>query len=102
MIRRAYKGVSDRWGPTKMLDKGLAWFDKSLVMQPRLAESWKANADGTEWTFVLRKGTLWSDGTPATTADAKWYYDNWLLNKTLTPTQQQRSGSLDLKKMLPI
>jgi len=85
LLRRAYTGASDKWGPTKLLDKGLVWFDKSLVNKPRLAESWKASADGTEWTFKIRKGTKWSDGTEVTTKHLQWYYDNWLQNKTITP-----------------
>lgn len=85
LMRRAMSGVSDRNGPTKLLDRGLVWYDKSLVNQPRLAESWKVNADGSEWTFVLRKGTKWSDGNPFTTKDVKWFYDNYLLNKSLVP-----------------
>lgn len=36
---------------------------------PNLAESWEANADATEYTFKLREGVKWSDGTPFTTAD---------------------------------
>ncbi len=83
-IRRGFKGVSDRWGPTKLQDRGMAWFDKSLALHPRLAESWEINADATEWTFYLRKGTKWSDGTPLTTADVKWWWDNIQMNKTLT------------------
>lgn len=86
MIRRAYKGASDRWGPTKLIDKGLVWFDKSLVMKARLAESWTANADGSAWTFKLRKGTKWSNGDDFTTKDIKWWWENINLNKVLTPT----------------
>lgn len=86
MIRRAYKGASDRWGPTKLIDKGLVWFDKSLVMKPRLAESWSVNADGSEWTFKLRKGVKWSDGKEFTSKDTKWWWDNIINNKLLTPT----------------
>lgn len=86
VIRRAYKGVSDRWGPTKMIDKGFVWFDKSLNMRPRLAEAWTTNKDGSEWTFNLRKGTKWSDGTEFTTKDVKWWFDNIVMNKTLTPS----------------
>ncbi|MEZ4677546.1 MAG: hypothetical protein R2932_25355 [Caldilineaceae bacterium] len=41
-FRRAFKGVSDRWGPTKIQDRGLAWFDQDLNMQPRMAESWRS------------------------------------------------------------
>ncbi len=85
-VRRAFKGVSDRWGPTKMQDHGFVWFDKSLAVQPRLAELWEVNADATEWVFYLRKGTKWSDGTDFTTGDIKWWYDNELQNTTLNPS----------------
>lgn len=39
---------------------------------PIMAESWESNADATEWTFHLRKGLQWSDGTPITAND--WVY----------------------------
>lgn len=34
-----------------------------------LAESWEANDDASEWTFHLREGVEFSDGTPLTSAD---------------------------------
>ncbi|TDC54603.1 ABC transporter substrate-binding protein [Jiangella ureilytica] len=34
-----------------------------------LAESWEPNADTTEWTFTLREGVEYSDGTAVTAAD---------------------------------
>jgi peptide/nickel transport system substrate-binding protein len=83
-VRRAFSGVSDRWGPTKLQDRTWAWFDRSLAIQPRMMESWEVNSDGSEWTFYMRKGIKWSDGTPHTTADIQWWYDNVLLNPTLT------------------
>jgi len=36
---------------------------------PMLAESWSPNDDGSEWTFKLRAGVKWHDGTPLTAAD---------------------------------
>lgn len=84
-FRRGFKGVSDRWGPTKLQDRGLAWFDQDLNMQPRIAESWEVSEDGTAWTFHLREGMKWSDGTPFTTEAVQWWFDNDLTNETLTP-----------------
>ena len=34
-----------------------------------LAESWSPNETGDVWTFNLRAGAMWSDGTPVTSAD---------------------------------
>ena len=38
-------------------------------LSPMLATAWKANADASVWTFTLRKGVKWHDGTPFTSAD---------------------------------
>jgi len=34
-----------------------------------LAESWTPNDDGSAWTFTLREGVTWQDGSPLTSAD---------------------------------
>jgi len=34
-----------------------------------LAESWEPNEAGDVWTFRLREGPVWSDGSPVTSAD---------------------------------
>ena len=36
--------------------------DASGVLVPKLAESWDASADATQWTFKLRKGVEFHDG----------------------------------------
>lgn len=84
-IRRGFKGVSDRWGPTKTQDRGLAWYDTELTMRPRLAESWELSDDGRAWTFHLREGHKWSDGEPFSTANIQWWYDNELMNADISP-----------------
>ncbi len=83
--RRAFNGVSDRWGPTKIVDRGWAWFDKNLNLVPRILESWEVSKDGTTWTLKLREGLKWSDGVEHTTADYTWWYKNELGNKKVTP-----------------
>ena len=40
-----------------------------------LAESWTVSDDGTEWTFTLRDGVVFSDGTPVTAEDVVYSFD---------------------------
>jgi peptide/nickel transport system substrate-binding protein len=82
--RRAFQGVSDYWGPTKLVDRAWAWFDKNLNLVPRLLESWDVNKEGTVWTLKLRQGTKWSNGTEFTTADTDFWYKSELQNKKVT------------------
>jgi peptide/nickel transport system substrate-binding protein len=83
--RRAFNGVSDRWGPTKLGDRTWAWFTKDLNILPRVAESWQVSPDGKEWTFKLREGMKWSDGTEMTSEDIAWWYKNELRTRRCTP-----------------
>jgi len=53
----------------------LVVFDRDLKPVPSLAESWELSADQLTWTFHLRKGVLWSDGTPFTAADVKYTFE---------------------------
>jgi peptide/nickel transport system substrate-binding protein len=38
-------------------------------IEPGLAESWEPNEDGSVWTFNLRQGVKWQDGSDFTSAD---------------------------------
>ncbi len=40
-----------------------------LVPQPELAESFEPNSDASEWTFKIRKGVEFHDGSPLTADD---------------------------------
>jgi peptide/nickel transport system substrate-binding protein len=42
---------------------------------PGVAESWEHNKDFTQWTFKVRDGILWHDGTRFTAEDAKFWFD---------------------------
>lgn len=42
----------------------LVILDNDMVAQPVLATSWEMNEDGTVWTFHLREGVKFHDGTP--------------------------------------
>jgi peptide/nickel transport system substrate-binding protein len=39
---------------------------------PALAESWKSSKDKRTWTYKMREGQKWSDGTPLTAEDVAW------------------------------
>ena len=73
-------------GPTDTLDPalvtdGLAYsrgrahlnrlvqFNDDITVRPELAEEWDVNADATEFTFKLRKGVTWHDGSDFTADD---------------------------------
>ena len=47
----------------------LAFSDKDLKLRPVLAESWSPNTDGSAWTFKIRQGVKFSDGTAMTVDD---------------------------------
>jgi peptide/nickel transport system substrate-binding protein len=43
-----------------------------FALEPGLAESWVENEPGVSYTYTLRDGLLWSDGTPLTAEDIAW------------------------------
>ena len=51
----------------------------TLAIEPSLATSWKASKNGLAWTFALRKGVKFTDGTPFNSAAVcanftRWWY----------------------------
>jgi oligopeptide transport system substrate-binding protein len=48
---------------------GLTMHDAKASLIPGAAESWSVSEDGTVYTFKLRPGALWSDGSPVTASD---------------------------------
>ena len=52
---------------------------------PDVATSWKASKDAKTFTFTLRKGIVFSDGTPLTSADVVFSY-NRLINLKGNPS----------------
>jgi len=49
--------------------EGLTKFDKDLKTVPAAAEKWDVSEDGTEFTFHLRDGLKYSDGSPLKAQD---------------------------------
>src|SRR5262245_14174451 len=44
-------------------------------VQPHLAESWSVAADGLQYTFKLRQGVTFHDGTPFNAQTVQWNFD---------------------------
>lgn len=61
----------------RMLMDGLFGFDREMNVIPMLATGYEANDDATEYTFTLRQGIKFSDGTPWNAEAAKANFDRW-------------------------
>jgi peptide/nickel transport system substrate-binding protein len=48
--------------------------DENLEMRPALAESWEVSPDQLTWTFHLRQGVTFHDGSPFTADDVVYSY----------------------------
>jgi ABC-type transport system substrate-binding protein len=58
----------------QIFDSLLSYKVGGVDVVPGLAESYSPNSDLTEWTFNLRKGVKFSDGTPLTAKDVVMTY----------------------------
>jgi len=63
--------LSDSWAPSQIF-RGLADLDpETLRLVPEQAESWEHNDDFTVWTYHIRKGIRYTNGTEVTAGDVK-------------------------------
>ena len=67
-----------------MVYNGLIRYDKDLLIEGELAESWEVSDDNLVITFHLRKGVKWHDGAPFTAADVLFNYQLYTDPKTPT------------------
>jgi peptide/nickel transport system substrate-binding protein len=56
----------------------LTSLDAHHKVVPWLASSWKASDDGLTWTFTLKKGVKFTDGTPVDAAAVAYNFDYWV------------------------
>jgi peptide/nickel transport system substrate-binding protein len=62
----------------------LVGYNEELELVPDLAES--LETDGRRFTFTLRAGHRWSDGSPFTTEDFRYWWEDIANNKELSPS----------------
>ncbi|MEN2739805.1 ABC transporter substrate-binding protein [Microbacterium sp. X-17] len=56
----------------------LTSLDENHKVVPWLATGWKQSSDGLTWTFTLKKGVKFTDGTPLTAAAVAYNFDYWV------------------------
>ena len=71
----------------RMIFENLVKFDPKLNLVPGLAEKWEQAKDGMSWTFFLRKGVKFHDGTPFNAEAAKYFFD-----RMIGPEKPSRAG----------
>ena len=59
---------------------------------PGLAESWAISGDGRQWTFKLRAGAVFHDGTPVTAAAVRASVARALAPETKSPVAKAQLG----------
>jgi len=81
-------GAGDAFWTSQMIFfdvwRGLVgWNPDYTSWEPNMAEKVDVSADATAYTFHLRKGLMWSDGQPFTSADVLFYINDILNNNEL-------------------
>ncbi len=62
----------------RMMNNFLVRFDANLKLKPDLATSWTQSKDGLTWTFKLRKGVKFHDGTPFNAEAVRYNFERFL------------------------
>jgi peptide/nickel transport system substrate-binding protein len=99
--RRAFKGLSDRWGPNKINEEMAIEWDAPDADTTNLVANyisgWTQNDDATEFTFTFREGLKWSDGVPITTEDVQFWYDELFLTSLFNKDDFYTIGGEDMQ-----
>ncbi|MFL5758167.1 MAG: ABC transporter substrate-binding protein [Thermomicrobiales bacterium] len=92
----------------------LVWMPSATEIKPGLAESWDVSQDGKEYTFHLKKGVTFHDGTPFNADAVKFTFDRVIAadkatasggtpdpNTTITPGQaHDQIGTYDHSEII--
>src|SRR3954447_4985124 len=72
----------------------LVFPDPQYVLQPKLATKWSAGSTPDTWTFTIRQGVKWQDGSPFTNDDIVASFDRMLDPKIGSAALSAFSGVL--------
>ena len=79
--------VNPEYMVTELLYSNLTRLKVDMTVEPDLAESWSANDALTEWTFKLRSGVKFHDGSPLTANDVVQSFKAILDPKNASPAR---------------
>ncbi|SED69377.1 peptide/nickel transport system substrate-binding protein [Rhizobiales bacterium GAS191] len=79
--------VNPEYMLSELLYSNLTRLTTKMEVEPDLAESWSANADVSQWTFVLRPNLRFHDGSPCTAKDVASTFKAILDPKTASPAR---------------
>ncbi len=65
----------------------LVAFNERMAIVPQLATAWSVSKDGLTWTFKLRRGVVFQDGTPFN-ADAVVFHITRQIDPTVNPSNR--------------
>ncbi len=71
----------------RMMYENIVRFDEKLKIVPGLATKWSQSKDGMTWTFSLRKGVQFHDGTPFNAEAVKFF-----IERMIGPEKPSRAG----------
>jgi peptide/nickel transport system substrate-binding protein len=79
---------------TNIFDTLVTYDEVTTDLVPSLAESWNTSGDGLTWTFRLRPGVQFHDGSPCNAVAVKLTFDRLLAPLAETPEKNPRQPGL--------
>jgi len=67
------------WGIWRLIYDSIVETAEMGIYRPGIAEEWSVSDDGLTWTFKIREGMTFHDGTPLTAEEVAWSL-NWMIN----------------------
>ncbi len=109
-VASALHGPDDQMDPivfTSSIDytRGRATYNNliqildNMTLHPELAAEWSSNSDATEYTFKIRKGVNFHDGSPLTADDVVWSMNRHLGEDSLSVIKPFFVGVTEWKKV---
>ncbi|MFC0411017.1 ABC transporter substrate-binding protein [Roseomonas elaeocarpi] len=91
-LRSALRGGGDHNAILRLVgNQGLVRWNLAMSeVEPCVAKSWTVSDDATTYTFTLRRGMRWSDGTPFTADDVLFSCNDLLFNREFMPSVPAR------------